>query len=66
MRIKCCIDCPDRSAECHAECEKYIKEKAEYNEQQALIGARKKADNNLRGFKIEALSRMLKTKGGQR
>lgn len=60
MRISCCKDCPDRSVGCHAECERYIQEKAEYDEQKALILERKKEDNAVRDAKIKAFERMFR------
>lgn len=60
MKITCCKDCLDRSVGCHAECEIYIKEKAEYDEQKAQILAKKKEDNAVRDTKIKAFERMFK------
>lgn len=39
MQIKCCKDCmpPTRHIGCHAECDKYQKEKAKWEEQKQLI-----------------------------
>lgn len=34
--IKCCYGCPDRYASCHAECEKYQRERKEYERQKEL------------------------------
>ena len=43
MPIKCCKDCvpPTRYPGCHAKCEKYIKEKAEYERQKEYAKAHK-------------------------
>ena len=43
MPIKCCKDCvpPARYPGCHAKCEKYIKEKAEYERQKEYAKAHK-------------------------
>lgn len=38
--ITCCKDCPDRYPGCHGKCEKYIKERADYDAKRAE--ARKK------------------------
>ena len=31
-KIECCKDCPDRHPGCHGHCERYKKERAEYDE----------------------------------
>ena len=43
MTIKCCKDCvpPTRYPGCHDKCEKYIKEKAEYERQKEYAKAHK-------------------------
>ena len=34
--IRCCYGCPDRYAGCHAKCEKYQREKKEYERQKGF------------------------------
>lgn len=34
--IKCCYGCPDRHTDCHAKCEKYQRERKEYERQKEL------------------------------
>jgi hypothetical protein len=34
-RITCCKDCPDRYPGCHGKCEKYIKQRSEYDAEKA-------------------------------
>ena len=43
MAIKCCKDCvpPTRYPGCHAKCNKYLKEKAEYQKQKEYAKAHK-------------------------
>lgn len=43
MPIKCCKDCvpPQRYPGCHAKCNKYLEEKAKWEEEKKLIKANK-------------------------
>lgn len=45
MAIKCCKDCvpPTRYPGCHAKCNKYLEEKAEYEKQKEYAKAHKTA-----------------------
>ena len=45
MAIKCCKDCvpPTRYPGCHAKCNKYLEEKAEWEEEKVRIKANKPA-----------------------
>lgn len=40
----CCKDCQDRKVGCHAECAKYIKAKAEHDEEQKAIRRAQEGD----------------------
>lgn len=41
MRITCCYECKNRTLGCHANCKKYILQKAEYDKEQEEIRNRK-------------------------
>ena len=48
--INSCIDCQDRYIGCHAECNRYIQAKAEYEAEQAVLSAEKNKANDLMNF----------------
>ena len=57
MAIKCCKDCvpPQRHSACHASCEKYLTEKAEYEKQKEAIKASR--DNyNLTSYDFDEIA----------
>jgi hypothetical protein len=45
--IKCCYKCPDRHPGCHAKCERYQKEHADYLCRKAIENDRRKKIRNL-------------------
>lgn len=48
-----CKDCPDRYIGCHAKCEKYLREKADYECLKAIANQDKSSKN----YTAEAISR---------
>lgn len=44
--IRCCYGCPDRYAGCHAKCEKYQREKKEYERQKGFEKCQKAREVN--------------------
>ena len=57
FKIDCCRDCPDRHPCCHGHCEKYIRERAEYDA--TMAEKRKETDlrNGLNGFMYDSIER---------
>lgn len=47
MKQPCKIECPERSAECHARCEKWLEYEKARNEEYARRGERKKQEQLL-------------------
>lgn len=64
-RINCCYECKNRTIGCHAKCEKYILQKAEYDKEQEKIRNMKRdiycltAFRPLRGNKMHSTARGL-------
>lgn len=56
-KIDCCQNCPDRHAGCHGHCEKYIQERAEYDE--TMAQKRKETDlrNGLNSFMYDSIEK---------
>ena len=64
FRITCCKDCPDRYPGCHAKCEKYIQQRAEYDAEKAELTrlieeSSDKLDMYKQDWKIQARAREL-------
>ena len=57
FRISCCKDCATRHPCCHSHCEKYIQERAEYDE--TMEQKKKEIDikHGLDGFLYESIER---------
>ena len=57
FKISCCRDCPDRHPCCHGHCEKYIQERAEYDE--TMAQKRKETDirNGLNSVLYDSIER---------
>jgi hypothetical protein len=45
--IQCCYKCPDRHPGCHAKCERYRKEHADYLRRKEIENNRRKKIHNL-------------------
>jgi hypothetical protein len=56
-KIECCRDCPDRFPGCHGQCEKYRKERAEYDETMAEKKKEIDVKNGLDGFLYNSIER---------
>ena len=60
MNFKCCIDCTDRHLACHDTCERYLKVKAQHDEEKRKI----RVDDTLRLYigtkKAERMNRFAK------
>ena len=58
-KIDCCHKCPDRVADpnCHGYCEKYKRQKAEYEETKAEMDKQAKIQNGLSGQSIDGVGK---------
>lgn len=61
--IKCCKDCCERKVGCHATCDKYIREKAEWEKTKAEIRKKLEIEQGVTG---EQITNMLKVRGKKR
>ena len=55
--VTCCYECQERHPACHDHCEKYISEKAEYNERQQMIKDARARQHDLDAFKKTAIAK---------
>lgn len=53
MRYRCCYECRDRHVGCHAECEKYLEEKAQAERERQVIFAEKGKEKDLDSYSVE-------------
>lgn len=60
--VTCCYECQERYPACHDYCEKYISEKAEYDERQKMIRDARAKQHDFDQFKKKAIA-MTKNKG---
>ena len=60
--IKCCYKCQDRVVGCHATCEKYITEKAEWDKTAATIRKNRDLENEINSSIIDSIKRKEKRK----
>lgn len=58
--IHCCRDCPDRHIGCHATCESYIRQKAEYEENKNRIRKIKEKESQFRMLRNDQIEKMRK------
>lgn len=60
MAIKCCYKCPDRWVKdgktCHSTCERYINEKAQYEEDKKSIKANMDEIPNIKQFDFDKIA----------
>ena len=62
--INCCYKCPDRVADpnCHSTCEKYLTQKAEWDETREQIAKQKKIDGEITGTILRGVHQRQHTK----
>lgn len=58
--IKCCKDCTTRYVGCHAECAKYIEERAKYEELAYKDQQRRNAINEIVDMRIDRINKARK------
>ena len=65
-RICCCKDCvpPDRHVGCHSSCEKYLKEKQEWNNYKSDLQEHIHKENLIVDFHIRNVERSKRVKTG--
>ena len=65
MAIKCCKLCkpPDRYPGCHSHCEKYIEEKAQYEQATAAARREKAIQSGIAKQKFDGVHRDFRRKG---
>lgn len=63
MPLLCCHDCKSRHIGCHIDCEKYIREKREYDVLQSSIRKEKSYDGYIAGRKLEIKQEYIKKYG---
>ena len=63
--IKCCYKCQDRVVGCHATCEKYITEKAEWEKTAEKIRQARMQENEINSSIIDSIKRKEKRKHGR-
>ena len=59
-RIDCFRGCPDRHPYCHSKCEKYIRQKAEYQETMDEVRKKTATKNNLYQAKCDGVHKATK------
>nr|DAO11760.1 MAG TPA: hypothetical protein [Caudoviricetes sp.] len=63
LPLLCCHDCKSRHIGCHIDCEKYIREKREYDVLQSSIRKEKSYDGYIAGRKLEIKQEYIKKYG---
>lgn len=58
--ITCCYQCPNRHPCCHSSCEKYIKEKAEYDAKVSELKKQKNIQQGLNEYKYDGMHQVTK------
>lgn len=58
-KIDCCWDCPDRQADpnCHGYCERYLRQKAEYEETKAAKDQKAQVESGLSGQMLTMINK---------
>jgi len=52
----CCKNCTERHYKCHSSCEKYIKSKAEYEEQKSALRKQKQLEDSIFSVRFKHFS----------
>lgn len=60
MGVTCCKDCKDRNENCHAVCEKYAKQKAEYAAEAEKKNAKKKNEHDALSYLCAIKTRIIR------
>lgn len=55
--IRCCMKCTDRTVGCHSTCERYLKEKAEWEQKKLDYNEATKDEQNYKYFKLDKIRR---------
>lgn len=53
--MKVCKDCERRYIGCHAECETYLTERAEYDKTAEIVKKKKREELEIYGYKVDGI-----------
>lgn len=56
--ITCCKDCPDRYPGCHGKCEKYIKERSDYDAKRSEYRKKYDIDSKLAEQRFDSIRKV--------